>query len=78
MTFEVKVDKQKAIFLKKMGWDYQTISEFLGCSYAWCALNLRDVQRDRKLMKQTMFALMPFINMDNFDYPYPNEIEPSL
>lgn len=78
MTFTTKVNKEKAIFLKKMGWDYQTIAEFLDCSYQWCAINLSSVKRDRGLMKTTMFAMMPFINLDSITKEYPNEKEPEI
>lgn len=45
-----KYDKAKAIFLRRLGWKYKMISEFLGCSVVWCKQNLADVEVDKNLM----------------------------
>jgi len=48
--FKVKYDKDKAIFLRKIGWEYSDIAEFLQCSESWCKLNLKGVEKDKELM----------------------------
>ena len=40
----MKVDKEKAIVLRKQGLTYKEISETLGCSEVWCKVNLKSVQ----------------------------------
>jgi len=36
------VDKVKAVALREQGLNYEEIAEHLGCSFSWCAMNLRD------------------------------------
>lgn len=40
----MKVDKEKAVALRKQGLTYKEISETLGCSEVWCKVNLKSVQ----------------------------------
>lgn len=57
MVFKSTVNKEKAILLKKLGWDYNDISEELGCSRVWCSLNLKEVKKDKDLMRRAMLGV---------------------
>lgn len=39
------VNKVKAAELRKQGLTYNEIAEHLGCSFSWCAANLKDVEK---------------------------------
>lgn len=39
------VDKVRAVELRKQGLTYDEIAEHLGCSFSWCASNLREVEK---------------------------------
>jgi hypothetical protein len=51
MTFQKKVNKGAAVFLRKMGVPYPVIAEFCQCSISWCNLNLKDVKVDDKVIE---------------------------
>lgn len=57
MVFKATVNKERAILLKKLGWDYNDISEELGCSRVWCSLNLKEIKKDRDLMRRAMLSV---------------------
>lgn len=40
------VDKLEAIRLRKMGKSYKSIAESVGCSEAWCKINLKGVKQE--------------------------------
>jgi len=40
------VDKLEAIKLRKMGMSYKAIAESVGCSEAWCKINLKGVKQE--------------------------------
>lgn len=52
MTFIARVNKEKAILLRKLGWGYEDIAEELDCTRDWCCKNLKGVERDIELMKK--------------------------
>ena len=52
MTFIARVDKQKAILLRKLGWGYEDIAKELDCTRDWCCKNLKGVERDIELMRK--------------------------
>ena len=47
-----KYDKEQAVFLRKIGWSYTDIAEYLGCSESWCKSRLLAVEKDTGLMHQ--------------------------
>ena len=51
MTFEKRVNREKAITLRKLGWKYQDIAKELECSKEWCCANLKGVEPDLKMMR---------------------------
>ena len=57
MVFKATVNKEKAILLKRLGWDYNDISEELGCSRVWCSLNLKEIKKDKDLMRRAMLGV---------------------
>ena len=57
MVFKATVNKEKAILLKRLGWDYNDISEELGCSRVWCSLNLKEIKKDKDLMRRAMLEV---------------------
>lgn len=57
MVFKATINKEKAILLKKLGWDYNDISEELGCSRVWCSLNLKGIKKDRDMMRRAMLSV---------------------
>lgn len=50
---KAKYDKDQAIFLRKIGWSYTDIAEYLGCSESWCKSRLLAVEKDTELMHQS-------------------------
>ena len=52
MTFERKVDREKAATLRKLGWKYQDIADELGCSKEWCCANLKNINPDLAMMRE--------------------------
>lgn len=40
-----RFDKEEAVQLRQRGMSYESIATTLGCSYAWCAKELRGVER---------------------------------
>lgn len=67
MVFKATVNKEKAILLKKLGWDYNDISEELGCSRVWCSLNLKEIKKDKELMRKAMLCV-EYLDSDEEEY----------
>ena len=67
MVFKATINKEKAILLKKLGWDYNDISEELGCSRVWCSLNLKGVKKDRDMMRRAMLSV-EYVELDDEEY----------
>lgn len=40
------VDKKLAVELRKQGLSYKEIASRLGCSFGWCAKNLKGVEKE--------------------------------
>jgi hypothetical protein len=40
-----KFDREEAIAMRRQGMSYESIATTLGCSYAWCAKELRGVEK---------------------------------
>ena len=51
MTFEKRVNKEKAIVLRQLGWKYDQIAKELDCSKEWCCANLKGVEPDLEMMR---------------------------
>ena len=47
---KAKYDKEKAVFLRQLGWSYTDIAEYLGCSESWCKSRLLAVEKSKELM----------------------------
>lgn len=58
---KAKYDKEQAIFLRKIGWSYTDIAEYLGCSESWCKSRLLAVQKDIELMHQAAVIAQTYI-----------------
>lgn len=52
ITKPKRVQKQVAVELRSLGWQYAQIARYCDCSIAWCAQNLKQVQPNYELMKQ--------------------------
>lgn len=52
--------------LRKIGWSYADIAVYLGCSEDWCRHNLKDVSKDRELMRKVAeWQLTKHKNLDS-------------
>lgn len=56
-----KYDKEQAIFLRKIGWSYKEISDFMNCSENWCKTRLSEVQKDVELMHKVAVIAQMYI-----------------
>ena len=48
--FTQKHDKQKAIFLRQLGWTHKQIAEYIGCHESWCRHELSKIKPEKELM----------------------------
>jgi hypothetical protein len=44
-----KINKQEAITLRQMGYSYAEIAVHIGCSAAWCAKELKGVEKGTRI-----------------------------
>ena len=58
-----RINKQKGVLLKKLGWTNKQIAKSLDCSEIWCATNLSGIKPDYKLRHQAYVAYLkePFV-----------------
>ena len=57
MPFVRTIDREKAVFLRKLGIPLIDIANILDCSPAWCYKNLSSVKIDRKLVNELVNKL---------------------
>lgn len=46
-----RIDKETAIQLRKAGFSYGFISQYLKCSYQWCAIKLNGIEPEYEHME---------------------------
>ena len=57
MPFTRTVDREKAIFLRKLGIPLTDIAAIMQCSPAWCYKNLQKIEKDNELINNLFSSL---------------------
>ncbi len=65
MPFQKTVDRDTAMLLRRAGWSYKDIAEYVGCSEIWCKRVLNNIEKDKQLMTYILELYKQDLNKGN-------------